>query len=210
MESDRLLLIATGSSASMLLTAYLTELRLELQLQIDVLLTTSAERFVTAEAVGFLADRVFTADAPGLNPVALALGSAAIVVLPATANALAHAALGLMATPASTALGAAPDPVLYMPHMNQAIWRKPLVQQHVAALRQRGDVVVEPEEDDTFEIWRRSVHPGVSMPDPERAASIVKAWLTDRIRLARPSLVPSTPIAEEPPVRDARRRAASR
>jgi Phosphopantothenoylcysteine synthetase/decarboxylase len=47
-----------------------------------------------------------------LNPVEIALKAKAVVVLPATANTLASVALGLMATPATTALGAAPSPSL--------------------------------------------------------------------------------------------------
>jgi phosphopantothenoylcysteine decarboxylase/phosphopantothenate--cysteine ligase len=176
-ESEPLLVIATGSSAAIIITAYLTELKVGLQREITVLMTKSAERFVSPEVVGWFADRVLTCDTPGLNPVEIALKAKAVVVLPATANTLASVALGLMATPATTALGAAPSPSLYFPHMNGVIWAKPIVQQHVATLRARGDTVVAPVEGTFFEISRGAKHVGVSMPGPRDAATIVRDWL---------------------------------
>jgi phosphopantothenoylcysteine decarboxylase/phosphopantothenate--cysteine ligase len=176
-ESEPLLVIATGSSAAIILTAYLTELKAELQHEITVLMTKSAERFVSPEVVGWFADRVLTCDTPGLNPIEIAMKAKAVVVLPATANTLASVAVGLMATPATTALGAAPSPSLYFPHMNGAIWEKAIVQQHVATLRARGDTVVAPVEGMFFEIWRGAEHAGVSMPGPDEAAAIVRDWL---------------------------------
>lgn len=177
MESEPLLVIATGSSAAIIITAYLTELKVGLQREITVLMTKSAERFVSPEVVGWFADRVLTCDTPGLNPVEIALKAKAVVVLPATANTLASVALGLMATPATTALGAAPSPSLYFPHMNGVIWAKAIVQQHVATLRARGDTVVAPVEGTFFEISRGAKHVGVSMPGPRDAATIVRDWL---------------------------------
>jgi hypothetical protein len=61
--------------------------------------------------------------------------------------------------------------------MNGAIWAKPIVQQHVATLRARGDTVVAPVEGTPFEIWRGAQHVGVSMPGPDEAAPIVRDWL---------------------------------
>jgi phosphopantothenoylcysteine synthetase/decarboxylase len=180
MDSKPLLLIATGSSAAIILTAYLSELRAELDLEISVLMTTSAERFVRPEVVNWFADRVLTCDTPGLNPIEVALTAHAIVVLPASANTLAAAALGTMATPATTALAAAPSASLYLPHMNGVLWTKPFMQQHVATLRSRGDTIVAPAENVAYEIWRGSKHVGLSMPAPDEAAAIVRDWLLAR------------------------------
>ena len=180
MESDRLLVIATGSSASIVLTSYLTELRSEVDREIAVLLTYSAERFVKPEVVGWFADEVLTSDSPGLNPVKLALTAGAVVVLPASANTLSSAALGLASTPAQTALLAAPSPVLYFPHMNPVMWNKPVIQRHVASLREQGDTVVAPVETTTYHMWKGAKDVGLSLPDPEDAAALVRLWLLDR------------------------------
>ena len=177
MEPDTLLLIASGSSASILLTDHLTELRAELDTAITVLMTYSAERFVRPEVVGWFADQVLTSDTPGLNPVKLALTAKAIVVLPASANTLSSAALGLAATPAQTALLAAPAPVLYFPHMNPVMWNKPAIQRRVAELRDQGDVVVDPVETTTYHMWKGAKDTGLSLPQPDQSAAIVREWL---------------------------------
>jgi phosphopantothenoylcysteine decarboxylase len=177
MESETLLLIATGSSASIVLTSYLTELRTEVERDITVLMTTSAERFVSPEVVGWFSDKVLTCDTPGLNPVKLALTASAVVVLPASANTLSSAALALAATPAQTALLAAPAPVLYFPHMNPVMWNKPVIQRHVSELRAQGDTVVAPVETTTYHMWKGVKDVGLSLPDPDEAAAIVRDWL---------------------------------
>jgi phosphopantothenoylcysteine decarboxylase len=180
MQSDSLLVVATGSSASIVLSSYLTELRAEVESEITVLMTTSAERFVRPEVVGWFADRVLTCDTPGLNPVQLALTAKAIVVLPASANTLSSAALGLAATPAQTALLASPSPVLYFPHMNPVMWNKPVIQRRVAELRDQGDTVVDPVETTTYHMWKGAKDVGLSLPDPEDAAALVRDWLIAR------------------------------
>lgn len=197
MDTQPLLLIATGSSATIVLSAYLAELRPAVG-RIDVLMTRTAERFVSAEVVGWFADRVFTCDSPGLNPVAVTLGARATVVLPASANTLAAAALGLMPTPAATAVVASPAPVLYLPHMNGHLWTKPIIQQHIATLRARGDAVIDLAEDETYEISSQSNTVGLSMPDPEQATAIVTAWLAGRAE-ADPGIRLDDPFLSEAP-----------
>jgi phosphopantothenoylcysteine decarboxylase len=179
MEPETLLVIATGSSASIVITSYLTELRSEVDTEITVLMTASAERFVNPEVVGWFADNVLTCDTPGMNPVKLALTARAVVVLPASANTLSSAALGLAATPAQTALLGAPSPVLYFPHMNPVMWNKPVIQRHVAELRAQGDTVVAPVETTTYHMWKGAKDVGLSLPDPDEAAAIVRHWLLD-------------------------------
>lgn len=185
METDSLLVIATGSSASIVLTDYLTELRAEVDAPITVLMTFSAERFVRSEVVGWFADEVLTCDSPGLNPVKLALTARAIVVLPASANTVASAALGLAGTPAQTALLAAPSPVLYFPHMNPVMWNKLAMQRRVAELREQGDVVIDPVQTTTYHMWKGAKDTGLSLPQADEAAAIARAWLADDLPDAR-------------------------
>jgi phosphopantothenoylcysteine synthetase/decarboxylase len=195
---ESLLVVATGSSAAMILTSFLSEIRTQGEEKITVLMTTSAERFVRAEVVGWFADRVLTGDTPGVNPTELALRAKAIVVLPASGNTLASAALGLMSTPALTVLGAAPAPCLWFPHMNPVMWTKPMMQQHVATLRARGEIVVPPIEDSVYEIWRGTRYPGISMPGPDDVAILVRDWLLDRaLDAARASAEVALPRARQ-------------
>lgn len=184
MESGSLVLIASGSSASIVLSSYLTELRAEVAYPITVLMTSSAERFVKPEVVGWFADNVLTCNTPGLNPVQLALTASAIVVLPASANTLSSAALGLAATPAQTALLASPAPVLYFPHMNPIMWNKAVIQRRVGELRAEGNTVIDPVETTTYHMWKGAKDVGLSLPDPEDAAAIVRDWLGNRLNHA--------------------------
>jgi len=178
-QQGALVVIAAGASASLVLPLYLTELR-KTQGEIVVLLTRSAERFVPREVVGWLADEVITSDSPTLNPIKLALTSKGIVVLPATAHMVAARALGLASTPAATTLLAAPGPCLWFPHMNKVMWDKPVIQRHVASLREDGETVVEPESRVVYEMWRGAHGDGVSMAPPDKAAVIVSEWLDER------------------------------
>jgi phosphopantothenoylcysteine synthetase/decarboxylase len=177
MRDDTLSVIACGSSAASQLPVYLTWLRQEIDLDLRVLLTSSAARFVQPQVAKWYADEAYTSDDPALNPTEFAKRSAAVVVLPASANTIASAALGLAATPAQTVLLAAERPVLFFPNMNRAMWAKAPTRRHVATLRADGHTVVEPQEQVIFELWRRENAPGITMPPPDEAARTVIGWL---------------------------------
>jgi len=186
MSSRPLVVIATGSSATIVLPDYLVELKQELGQPITVLMTYTAQRFARPEVVGWFADEVLTCDTPGLNPVELALTAGALVVLPASGNTLASAALGLMGTPATTALAAAPTPSLYFPQMNRVIWDKPAMRRHVDTLRAQGDTVVEPQLMEAFEIWRGALGPTLVMPAPDEVAATIRDFLAARDNAPEP------------------------
>jgi phosphopantothenoylcysteine decarboxylase/phosphopantothenate--cysteine ligase len=178
-NSDSLLVIATGSSASITLPSYLAELRERVSLKVVVLMTETAIRFVRPEVVGWFAHSVLTPTMAGLNPIELACSSSAIIVLPASGNTLAAAALGLMATPATTVLAAAPGPCLFFPHLHHTVWRKPFLQRHVAELREQGHRVVDPQPLETFQISAQRQVLTLSMPPPDVVAATIDAWLQE-------------------------------
>ena len=76
--------------------------------------------------------------------VALAERADLMLVAPATANALARAALGLADDFLGTLLLAGRAPLLFAPAMDGEMWTHPTVQAHVATLRARGATVMEP------------------------------------------------------------------
>jgi phosphopantothenoylcysteine decarboxylase/phosphopantothenate--cysteine ligase len=76
--------------------------------------------------------------------VALAERAELLLVAPATAHALARAALGLADDFLGTLLLAMRGPVLFAPAMDGGMWEHPAVQAHVATLRARGATVMEP------------------------------------------------------------------
>lgn len=179
MRDNTLSVIACGSSAAMALPTYLIWMRQEIDLPLRVLLTRSAERFVPAQVVSWHADEVHTSDEADLNPAEFAHRSLAVVVLPTTANTLAAAALGLAATPAQTVLLTHQRPALFFPNMNASMWAKPSTRRHVAALREEGHLVVDPQEREIYVMWRREVGVGPAVPPPDQAAEIIVKWLEE-------------------------------
>jgi phosphopantothenoylcysteine synthetase/decarboxylase len=177
MRDDALSIIVCGSNAASGLPAYLTHLGNELDLPIRVLLTHSATRFLQPQLVSWYVDEVFTSDDPSLNPTEFARRSVGIAVLPATANMLASVALGLASTPAQTALLAAVRPAVFFPQLNPSMWAKASVHRHVAALREEGHTVVDPKEQQIYELWRREFVTGPAMPPPDEVTETVLTWL---------------------------------
>ncbi|WP_371502563.1 flavoprotein [Kitasatospora sp. NBC_00374] len=175
MRDDALSVIVCGASAALDLPGYLVRLRQRVQAPLRLLLTHSAERFLRTEALSWHAEETY---GPGdrLNPTELALRSRGLAVLPATANMLACAALGLAGSPAQTALLAHPRPVLYFPSMNAVMWDKPATRRHVAALRAEGHVVVDPQPGEVYELWSARVVDGRGLLPPDRAALAVESW----------------------------------
>jgi phosphopantothenoylcysteine decarboxylase/phosphopantothenate--cysteine ligase len=119
---------------------------------VDVLLSPSAQRFVTPLAFGALTHRpvladVFDPDAPeAIEHVALAQAADALVVAPATAHMLAKLAHGLADDPVSLVALATAAPLLVAPAMDAHMWEHPAVQANARTLAERGALVVGPAE----------------------------------------------------------------
>ncbi len=119
---------------------------------VDVLLSPSAQRFVTPLAFRALTHRpvltdVFDPDAPeAIEHVALAQAADALVVAPATAHMLAKLAHGLADDPVSLVALAAGAPLLVAPAMDAHMWEHPAVQANARTLAERGALVVGPAE----------------------------------------------------------------
>jgi phosphopantothenoylcysteine synthetase/decarboxylase len=177
MQDDALSVIVCGSSAAVGLPSYLIWLRNEVNLSLRLLLTHSAERFIQPQVAAWYADEVFVSGDPALNPAEFAQRSLGIVVLPATANMLAAAALGLAATPAQTVLLATEQPVLFFPSLNAAMLAKSSVKRHIEALRAEGHAVIDPDQREIFELSRRKVAIGPALPEPDQATELIIKWL---------------------------------
>lgn len=179
MQDNALSVIVCGSTAAIGIPSYLVWLGNEIDLSVRVLLTRGAEQFIQPQVVAWHADEVYQSSDATLNPVEFAKRSLGIVVLPATANMLACAALGLAATPAQTVLLASDRPALFFPAMNSSMWAKHSVQRHVAALDAEGHTVVPPQQRQAFELWRREVTTGPALPPPEEVTETIIKWLDE-------------------------------
>ena len=110
------------------------------------LVTPGAERFVTAQTLRALARR------PPAEDVYLHLTRAdLLVVAPCTANTLAKLAHGLADNVLTEAALAHRGPVLVAPAMNPRMWAHPATRANAEALRERGVVLVGPDEGETAE-----------------------------------------------------------
>ena len=110
------------------------------------LVTPGAERFVTAETFRALARR------PPGDDVYLHLTRAdLLVVAPCTANTLAKLAHGLADNVLTEAALAHRGPVLVAPAMNPRMWAHSATRANVETLRERGVVLVGPDEGETAE-----------------------------------------------------------
>lgn len=178
MRDGALSVIACGASAVLSLPEYLSQLQVDLNVPVRLLITHSARRFINPEGLAWHVDEMVSADA-NFNPTEFALRSRLVTVLPASANMLACAALGLAGTPAQTAVLAAPGPVLFFPSMNPVMWDRAVTRRHVGQLREDGHVVVDPVPRETYSLWKRSVESGAGLPLPGHVTKIISAALDE-------------------------------
>lgn len=149
LQGVRLVLAVTGSIAAYKAVSLLRLLRRE-GAAVHVVMTAGACRFVTPLTFEVLsgshvATDLFEAHQEMLH-LSLPEQAQAIVIAPATANFLAKAALGFADDLLSTMLLTTQCPVIFAPAMDGDMWQHPTVVEHVATLRARGAVIVEPEE----------------------------------------------------------------
>jgi phosphopantothenoylcysteine decarboxylase/phosphopantothenate--cysteine ligase len=144
----RIVLGVTGSIAAYKAVSLLRALLRE-GATVQVVMTQSATKFVAPLTFEVLSGHpvsteVFEAHQE-MKHLSLPEQSDAIVIAPATANCLAKTALGLGDDLLSTMLLTAQCPLVVAPAMDGGMWTHPTVSQHVATLRARGTVVVDPE-----------------------------------------------------------------
>src|SRR3954462_13852860 len=115
-------------------------------------MTPDAQPFIAPLSFQAITHRPVFADlwAPGMETdiahVTLGRDSDAIVVAPATAHCLAKLAHGLADDPVSVTALAARCPLVVAPAMDAGMYTHPATAANVAVLRERGAIVVEPEE----------------------------------------------------------------
>ncbi len=146
-----LILAVTGSIAAYKAAYLLRELR-RAEAGVTVVMTAHAREFVapltfrTLSGRSVLTDLFDPQEPAAVEHVALAERADLLVVAPATAHALARAALGLADDFLGTLFLAMRGPVLFAPAMDGGMWEHPAVRGHVETLRSRGATVLEPGE----------------------------------------------------------------
>jgi phosphopantothenoylcysteine synthetase/decarboxylase len=148
--SKRIVLGVTGSIAAYRAAELASALTKE-GVEVDVVLTDEALRFITALTFSALTHReVYTRENDGMcggQPTHIALADHAdlVVVAPATAHLIAQLAHGLAPDLLTSLLLATPAPVLIAPAMNGKMWSHPATKKNVILLRKRGVGFIGPE-----------------------------------------------------------------
>lgn len=149
LQGKRIVLCVTGSIAAYKAVSLLRTL-VEEGAEVSVVMTTSATRFVAPLTFEVLSGRPVLqrlfADSPPFPHLKATEGADLILVAPATANCLAKCALGLADDLLSTLFVAARCPIVMVPAMDGEMWDHPALTAHTRTLRERGIVVLEPEE----------------------------------------------------------------
>jgi len=148
---ERLLVIGTGAIAAMYLPFWLNWLTTAYRtLEVQVVLTSSAERFVSAQALSVLVRKEVIPDRwpeetrPDALHVRLTEWSDSVVVYPACVNFISRLALGLADTPALLTLQCTSAPIAVAPSLPPGAMDNPTLQRHLATLAERRNVVVSP------------------------------------------------------------------
>ena len=149
MAGLRIVLGVTGSIAAYKAVSVLRALT-KAGASVSVVMTEAATKFVTPMTFEVLSGQPVTTGLfeahQEMKHLSLPEGADAILVAPATANFLAKAAVGLADDVLSTMLLTSRCPLIIAPAMDGGMWTHPAVQDHVATLRRRGAVVVDPED----------------------------------------------------------------
>lgn len=119
---------------------------------VDVIMTEAAKRFIGPTTFQALTGRPVQDDMWELpedgvvGHISLATQADLVVIAPATAHTIAMVAAGMCDTLLTTVVLATRAPVLCVPAMNPNMYTAAATQDNIATLRQRGMMVMEPEE----------------------------------------------------------------
>lgn len=151
LEGKHIILGVCGSIAAYKVAELARNLTLEGAI-VDVILTEAAERFVGTATFQALTGRSVLTDMWKLpedgvvGHVSLGGEADAIVIAPATANTLARLSAGICDDLLTTTVLVTTAPVLCAPAMNPNMYAAAVTQANIAALRQRGFTLLEPDE----------------------------------------------------------------
>lgn len=128
----------------------LTRMLIRATARVTVVMTKSAQHFVTPKSLEIITARpvitdLFEAERPGaISHIEIADRADLLIVAPATANIIAKMAHGIADDALSTLVLACRAPVLVAPAMNVNMWEHPAVRENIKKLEDRGVRIVGP------------------------------------------------------------------
>ncbi len=174
--------LGVGGGIAAYKAAELARALMEHGFAVDVILTAAAEEFIRPLTFAALTGRkvhtnLFSAasaeDTLGsaIEHIRLAQENQIFVIAPATADLIAKLAHGLAGDLLTTSYLAFTGPVVVAPAMNVNMWAHPATRENVRILRERGHVIVEPDEG---ALACGMVGPG-RLAEPHKIAEVVKS-----------------------------------
>ena len=151
LRGRRILLCVCGGIAAYKAAELVRRLR-DAGAEVQVAMTDAAQRFVGAQTFQALSGRPVrtslwdAAAEAAMGHIELARWADRIVVAPATANTLAKLAHGFADDLVSTLCLASAAPLTLCPAMNHRMWLHPATRANIALLRERGAMLVGPED----------------------------------------------------------------
>jgi phosphopantothenoylcysteine decarboxylase/phosphopantothenate--cysteine ligase len=148
--------LGVGGGIAVYKAAEVARLLAQRGVQVRVIMTASAQEFVRPLTFAALTgQKVITGLFPeggaegtlssAVEHIGVALENDLLLVAPATADLMAKFAHGLADDFLSTMYLAFPGPTVLAPAMNTGMWQHPATQANLAALRERGVTIVDPE-----------------------------------------------------------------
>jgi len=141
----------TGSIGALWAAQFVLELRAGGHVrEVRVVMSPSATQFVTPVAMRAISGSpilagLFDVEAPlPVGHVQVSEHAGVMIVMPATANIIGKAANGIADDAVSASIMAAACPVVFVPNMNDRMWRRAAVQRNVRTLVRDGHHVVPP------------------------------------------------------------------
>jgi phosphopantothenoylcysteine decarboxylase/phosphopantothenate--cysteine ligase len=149
--------LGVGGGIAAYKSAELARALMERGMRVQVIMTQAAREFITPLTFASLTGRkvitgLFASESPeetlssAIEHIAVAQENEVLVIAPATADLLARLAHGLADDFLTTMYLAFTGRVVLAPAMNNNMWMHPATQENLAMLRQRGHIIVEPEE----------------------------------------------------------------
>ena len=174
--------LGVGGGIAAYKSAELARGLMERGMRVQVVMTNAAQRFITPLTFAGLTGHKVITDlfaagsseetlSSAIEHIAVAQDNEVLVIAPATADLLARLAHGLADDFLTTMYLAFTGQVVLAPAMNNNMWSHPATQENLAVLRQRGHIIVEPEEG---LLACGTTGPG-RLAEPERIAGVVAA-----------------------------------
>src|SRR5579883_233524 len=150
-------ILGVGGGIAAYKSAELARALMERGLRVQVVLTSAAQRFITPLTFAALTGRKVITDlfasgsseetlSSAIEHIAVAQDNELMVIAPATADLMARLAHGHADDFLTTCYLAFTGQVVVAPAMNTNMWLHPATQKNLAILRERGHLIIEPEE----------------------------------------------------------------